>query len=277
MTTSTGNRGLVEVREAFEALRYAMPGSTSGPALAAFAKLGKAIDTLLISGSGGAGPSALEEMTLPEPVTIGCVRFGKGVKLTTLIDRARAWYAAAGLGQGDLAAEMERDGEINSLQRESIWQLHDLIKHGAKIIDVHVRKDAREYDIQADWLKWMLRRVLGMADYSERKQACEARGSSISPNISGGEGAGECPHVYPGSWADLGPETRCVHCDKPSGVHIAPQAASAAAPPNPPNPILEVTDEMVIAAISTYYPDWDKSTNDEDQALTAALTQEPGE
>jgi hypothetical protein len=70
--------------------------------------------------------------------------------------------------QGDMASELEKDGEINSLQRDSIWRLHDLIKHGAKIIDLRVRKDAQEYHFEADWLKQLLRRVLGHADQAER-------------------------------------------------------------------------------------------------------------
>jgi len=70
----------------------------------------------------------------------------------------------------DLALKLERGGEINTMQRDDIWKLHDLIKHGAKIIDIRVRKDAREYLFEADWLKSMLRAVLGMADAGERQR-----------------------------------------------------------------------------------------------------------
>lgn len=74
------------------------------------------------------------------------------------------------LGQEeDLALRLERDGQINKLQRDSIWELHDLTKHGAKFIDIRVRKDGKEYLFEGDWIKQVLQHVLGMPDASQRR------------------------------------------------------------------------------------------------------------
>lgn len=39
--------------------------------------------------------------------------------------------------------------------KESFNEFLALIKHGAKFIDIHVRKDAKEYGFQADFLKYI--------------------------------------------------------------------------------------------------------------------------
>lgn len=82
--------------------------------------------------------------------------------------------ADARLKEEDLALRLERDGQISKLQRDSIWELHDLTKHGAKFIDIRVRKDGKEYLFEGDWLKQVLRHVLGTPDVSQRRPLGEA-------------------------------------------------------------------------------------------------------
>lgn len=43
---------------------------------------------------------------------------------------------------------------MSNLAQESWHKFLDLVKHGAKFIDIHVRKDAKEYHFQADFLKY---------------------------------------------------------------------------------------------------------------------------
>lgn len=74
----------------------------------------------------------------------------------------------SGSKEEDLALQLERGGQINKMQRNSIWELHDLTKHGAKFIDIRVRKDGKEYLFEGDWLKQVLGHVLGMVDASQR-------------------------------------------------------------------------------------------------------------
>jgi hypothetical protein len=44
---------------------------------------------------------------------------------------------------------------LNNLQVDSLNEFLNLVKHGAKSIDIHVRKDAKEYSFQADFLKYL--------------------------------------------------------------------------------------------------------------------------
>lgn len=43
--------------------------------------------------------------------------------------------------------------EINDLQKQTLLDVYQLIKHGSKFINLHIRKDGREYHFEADWLK----------------------------------------------------------------------------------------------------------------------------
>lgn len=40
----------------------------------------------------------------------------------------------------------------NTLEQSTIERLERLIRHGAKFIDIKVRKDSQEYTFEADWL-----------------------------------------------------------------------------------------------------------------------------
>lgn len=48
---------------------------------------------------------------------------------------------------------------INQSQAESIRKLARTIRHGAKFVDIHVRKDGQEYHFEADWLKQLFNPV----------------------------------------------------------------------------------------------------------------------
>lgn len=45
----------------------------------------------------------------------------------------------------------------NELEEKTIRELADLVRHGHKFIDIHVRKDAREYHFEGDWLARLFR------------------------------------------------------------------------------------------------------------------------
>lgn len=47
------------------------------------------------------------------------------------------------------------DGSMNELEIETLKKFLELTKHGAKTIDINVRKDGKEYTFQADFLKHM--------------------------------------------------------------------------------------------------------------------------
>ena len=81
---------------------------------------------------------------------------------------ARAVLAPELYGNGEAQAKASPHGgmtleeyiehlPINDLQRASIVRFHDLIKHGSKFINLHVRKDGQEYHFEADWLRPFLK------------------------------------------------------------------------------------------------------------------------
>lgn len=56
----------------------------------------------------------------------------------------------------DTHAYVLDEEHMNSLQRNSFEGFLQLVKHGAKFIDILVRKDAKEYRFEADFLKYMI-------------------------------------------------------------------------------------------------------------------------
>lgn len=72
----------------------------------------------------------------------------------------------------ELCTRLERDVElehlleafcsalvINELQRDSIKEFARLVRHGARAIDIRVRKDGQECHFEADWLKQLFNPV----------------------------------------------------------------------------------------------------------------------
>ena len=51
-----------------------------------------------------------------------------------------------------IALEFAKLVDANTLEAETIVKLFNLVRHGSKFIDIHVRKDAQEYHFQADWI-----------------------------------------------------------------------------------------------------------------------------
>jgi hypothetical protein len=47
--------------------------------------------------------------------------------------------------------------DINDSQRKDVMEFYDLVRHGSKFINLHVRVDGSEYHFDADWLKNLLR------------------------------------------------------------------------------------------------------------------------
>jgi len=45
------------------------------------------------------------------------------------------------------------NGSMNDMELATLRRFMELVKHGAKFIDIRVRKDAQEYSFQADFLK----------------------------------------------------------------------------------------------------------------------------
>ena len=55
-----------------------------------------------------------------------------------------------------LSAYIDQHMSINDVQKETLLQVHALIKHGYKFITLHIRKDRKEYHFAADWLRELL-------------------------------------------------------------------------------------------------------------------------
>lgn len=53
--------------------------------------------------------------------------------------------------------------------KESWDKFLDLVKHGAKFIDIHVRKDSKEYHFQADFLKYIKKAEPQSSEYPDDK------------------------------------------------------------------------------------------------------------
>lgn len=66
--------------------------------------------------------------------------------------------------------------DANSLERESIHRLEELVRHGYKFIDITVRKDGREQTFEGDWLARLLRPT--QADW-ERAWAAFTRSDEV--------------------------------------------------------------------------------------------------
>lgn len=46
--------------------------------------------------------------------------------------------------------------EITEAQQKSLDDVWQLIRHGSKFINLHIRKDAIEYSFEADWLRQLI-------------------------------------------------------------------------------------------------------------------------
>jgi hypothetical protein len=58
---------------------------------------------------------------------------------------------ANGFAEGR-AAKVAGEVGANELERAAILRFALLVRHGAKVINLRVRKDGREYQFEADWL-----------------------------------------------------------------------------------------------------------------------------
>ena len=79
------------------------------------------------------------------------MRTGNIVAAKLDIERARKELKAyrEGLESGYLIPL----SKMNELEQKSFEEFLHLVKYGAKFIDIHVRKDAKEYEFEADYLK----------------------------------------------------------------------------------------------------------------------------
>lgn len=64
--------------------------------------------------------------------------------------------APVGMAAPTLADYVDQRLSITETQKETLLSVHDLIKHGYKFINLHIRKDGREYHFEADWLRQLL-------------------------------------------------------------------------------------------------------------------------
>lgn len=47
--------------------------------------------------------------------------------------------------------------DANDLERKTIAEIEQLVRHGYKFIDITVRRDGKEYRFQGDWIARLLR------------------------------------------------------------------------------------------------------------------------
>jgi hypothetical protein len=106
---------------------------------------------------------------------------------------------------------------LNELQIETIDKILSLTKHGAKSIDVEIRKDGKEYRFQADWIKHLKftpqlrsQEITGgaIADIAaERKRQIEKEGWSIEHDDDHDDGslakAAGCYALHAGGVKDI--------------------------------------------------------------------------
>lgn len=71
---------------------------------------------------------------------------------------AREVGARAAMEGERRVAEIARYVEANELEIETMARFEELVRHGYKFIDLHVRKDGKEYRFEADWLARLFRK-----------------------------------------------------------------------------------------------------------------------
>lgn len=65
----------------------------------------------------------------------------------------------------------------NELERRTISDFERLIRHGAKFIDLHVRRDGQEYRFEADWLGRLFRADLPSSELASASPQDTGEGS----------------------------------------------------------------------------------------------------